>query len=334
MVIFVEKATAEKDLDIRGVSTYVILAKPGQGPQVEDALRKICSEHGLLFQSAETFRGLVNGIKNGITGGLWVLLVLAFTIAAFGIVNTLTMNVIEQTRELAILRVVAMTRWQIRKTILCEAAIMGLMGLLPGAIIGAGIGYLMDLDTSPVAGQLVAVRVHPAPERHLLCDGVSHGVGCRLGSGRAGRPIGTDHRLALRIAPAASRACSGREKVASTASRMTGAGGALSSCAAVTSCACKNTGKLALAAGHEWKICHQYTPLWCFFRTAGPLPSGLLCGNMLTSSKRSKIGPFAARRTYGRISRNQQIQFEGPKDQEPARLPPLRRKRSLWKASR
>jgi putative ABC transport system permease protein len=162
MVIFVEKAIAEKTLDIHGVSTYVIIAKPGQGAHVEAALRKICASHGLLFQSAETFRGLVNGIKNGITGGLWVLLVLAFTIAAFGIVNTLTMNVIEQTRELAILRVVAMTRWQIRKTILCEAAIMGLMGLLPGAIIGAGIGYLMDLDTSPVAGQLVAVRVHPA----------------------------------------------------------------------------------------------------------------------------------------------------------------------------
>jgi ABC-type antimicrobial peptide transport system permease subunit len=71
------------------------------------------------------------------------------------------MNVIEQTRELAILRVVAMTRWQIRKTILCEAAILGLMGLLPGAIVGAGIGYLMDLDTSPVIGQLVSVRVHP-----------------------------------------------------------------------------------------------------------------------------------------------------------------------------
>jgi putative ABC transport system permease protein len=161
MVIFVNKATAEKQLGISGVSTYVIIAKPGQGQQVEAALRKICTEHGLLFQSAESLRTLVNGVKNGITGGLWVLLVLAFMIAAFGIVNTLTMNVIEQTREIAILRVVAMTRWQIRKTILCEAAIMGLMGLLPGAIIGAGIGYLMDLDTSPVWGRLVAVRVHP-----------------------------------------------------------------------------------------------------------------------------------------------------------------------------
>ncbi|HWC91457.1 MAG TPA: FtsX-like permease family protein [Pirellulales bacterium] len=161
MVIFVNKATAEKQLGISGVSTYVIIAKPSQGPAVEAALRKICTDHGLLFQSAESFRSLVNSVKNGITGGLWVLLVLAFTIAAFGIVNTLTMNVIEQTREIAILRVVAMTRWQIRKTILCEAATMGLMGLLPGAIIGAGIGYLMDLDTSPIWGQLVAVRVHP-----------------------------------------------------------------------------------------------------------------------------------------------------------------------------
>lgn len=172
MVVFVNQPTAEKLLDISGVSTYVIVAKSGKGPEVEAALRKICSQNGLLLQSAESLRTLVNGVKNGITGGLWALLVLAFMIAAFGIVNTLTMNVIEQTRELAILRVVAMTRWQIRKTILCEAAIMGLMGLVPGAIIGAGIGYLMDLDTSPVVGQLVAVRVHPA--LNVACFAVAY----------------------------------------------------------------------------------------------------------------------------------------------------------------
>ncbi len=39
------------------------------------------------------------------------------------------MNVLEQTRELALLRVVAMTRWQVRKTILAQAIIIGVIGL-------------------------------------------------------------------------------------------------------------------------------------------------------------------------------------------------------------
>ena len=62
---------------------------------------------------------------NGVVGGLWGLLVLGSSSAAFGIANTLTMNVLEQTRELALLRVVAMTRCQVRKTILAQAVIIG-----------------------------------------------------------------------------------------------------------------------------------------------------------------------------------------------------------------
>ncbi len=48
--------------------------------------------------------------------------------AAFGVVNTLTMNVLEQTRELGLLRIVAMTRGQVRKAILTQAAMIGAMG--------------------------------------------------------------------------------------------------------------------------------------------------------------------------------------------------------------
>ena len=48
---------------------------------------------------------------------LWGILILGFVVAGFGVFNTLTMNVLEQTRELGLLRVVAMTRRQIRKTI-------------------------------------------------------------------------------------------------------------------------------------------------------------------------------------------------------------------------
>ena len=52
---------------------------------------------------------------------------LGFVVAAFGIANTLTMNVLEQTRELALLRVVAMTRRQVRRLVLAQAAISALL---------------------------------------------------------------------------------------------------------------------------------------------------------------------------------------------------------------
>ena len=65
----------------------------------------------------------------GVIGGLWAILALSFIVAAFGIANTLTMSVLEQTRELALLRVVAMTRRQVRRLVLSQAGIIGLIGL-------------------------------------------------------------------------------------------------------------------------------------------------------------------------------------------------------------
>ncbi len=94
--------------------------------------------------------------------GLWVLLALAFIIGAFGVANTLTMNVLEQTRELALLRVVAMTRWQVRKTILAQAVLIGFIGLtlgVSGGIIGS---YVCNLCAVPVLGHALAFALHPS----------------------------------------------------------------------------------------------------------------------------------------------------------------------------
>ena len=64
--------------------------------------------------------------------GLWGLLALGLIVGAFAVANTLTMNVLEQTRELALLRVVAMTRRQVRRTIFGQAIIIGLIGMTLG----------------------------------------------------------------------------------------------------------------------------------------------------------------------------------------------------------
>ena len=90
---------------------------------------------------------------------LWGLLALGFIVGAFGMANTLTMNVLEQTRELALLRVVAMTRWQVRKTILAQAVIIGFIGLTLGVAGGIIGSYVMQ----PVRGAVVGPRAWRSP---------------------------------------------------------------------------------------------------------------------------------------------------------------------------
>jgi putative ABC transport system permease protein len=69
-----------------------------------------------------------------------VMAVLAVAIASLGIVNTLTMNIMERRREIGMLRAIGMTRGQVVRMVLAEA---GLMGLVGGGI-GLGFGVLLS----------------------------------------------------------------------------------------------------------------------------------------------------------------------------------------------
>jgi putative ABC transport system permease protein len=61
----------------------------------------------------------------------------------FGIVNTLSMSVIERTREIGVLRALGSTRWQVRRQIGDESLVIGLIGALLGIAVGAVLGWAL-----------------------------------------------------------------------------------------------------------------------------------------------------------------------------------------------
>ncbi|NOZ22622.1 MAG: ABC transporter permease [Planctomycetes bacterium] len=63
-------------------------------------------------------------------------LFVAVLIAALAVLNTMTMNVIERTREIGVLRALGTTRTQILEMFLTEAAAIGVIGALLGAAVG------------------------------------------------------------------------------------------------------------------------------------------------------------------------------------------------------
>jgi putative ABC transport system permease protein len=161
MTIYMHRDVAEKLLEVQGVDAYIVRANNKQLPAVEAALQALSNEHGLLLQSYADLVGFIEQMMNGVIGSLWALLALGFVIAAFGLVNTLAMNILEQTREIGILRVVAMTRRQVRRTILAQATMMGVIGLAPGALMGLLIAYLINLSTLPTTGHAILFVFRP-----------------------------------------------------------------------------------------------------------------------------------------------------------------------------
>ncbi|ASV67934.1 MULTISPECIES: ABC transporter permease [Cytobacillus] len=78
------------------------------------------------------------GVKSLFSG----LLMIAIIITGIGILNTLTMNVMDRVREIGVMRAIAFTRWQIYKTIISEGLIIGLNGILIGISLGIATIYL------------------------------------------------------------------------------------------------------------------------------------------------------------------------------------------------
>jgi putative ABC transport system permease protein len=68
-----------------------------------------------------------------------VLALIALLVAGLGVINTLTMNVIERTQEIGMLRSIGLTRGQVLMMILSEAGLMGLIG----GILGLAFGILL-----------------------------------------------------------------------------------------------------------------------------------------------------------------------------------------------
>ena len=69
---------------------------------------------------------------------------------------------LEQTRELALLRVVAMTSRQVRRTIVAQAVILGMIGLTTGVIGGSVGAYTTNLCSTAISGQTIDFALQPA----------------------------------------------------------------------------------------------------------------------------------------------------------------------------
>ena len=70
------------------------------------------------------------------------LLAVAVLIALIGVANTLSLSVIERTRESATLRAIGMTRGQLRRSLAVEALVISLVSGVAGVLLGMVFGWL------------------------------------------------------------------------------------------------------------------------------------------------------------------------------------------------
>ena len=97
----------------------------------------------LVVNTIADYKATLAGRVNQILALFGALLGLAVLIALLGISNTLSLSVIERTRESALMRALGLTRGQLRRMLLTEALLMAAMAIALGAGLGVGFGVVM-----------------------------------------------------------------------------------------------------------------------------------------------------------------------------------------------
>lgn len=160
--IHMQRGWAEKRLAIEGYDAFILRANDKQYlTTIKPELEAIAAKYEVILKSDAEISQTVDQIVGGIEWGLWVLALAGFVVAAFGVVNTLSMNVLEQTRELGLLRIVAMTKAQVRRTIVTQALIIGGVGLPPGIAAGVLNAYIMNLSMMDAIGHPIEFHLYP-----------------------------------------------------------------------------------------------------------------------------------------------------------------------------
>jgi putative ABC transport system permease protein len=128
---------------VTGADFFGVRFAPGQAgtsrPAFEEAARSMALEPATLDQ----VQGAVSDALGRVFGLFDALALIAVLIAALGIVNTLTMSVVERVRELGILRATGMTGRQVARMVVVEAGILGLVGAVLGILTGLAAGAAM-----------------------------------------------------------------------------------------------------------------------------------------------------------------------------------------------
>ncbi len=154
------------------VSTFLCKIVPGQS--VETVQQRVDALYGqqqhVTVESNKSLKDRALQLTSQAFTLFDVLALIAMIVAALGVVNTMTMNVVERTQEIGMLRALGMTRLQVIKMILAEAGIMGLIGGAFGLVFGLFLSrlFLMALTLMqgyelnyvvPVEGVLVSLFI-------------------------------------------------------------------------------------------------------------------------------------------------------------------------------
>ena len=160
--IFLDRAVYERYWKDDTVNVFRVYVNPGTDPQAvrQRILERLSPSHPrlLVLTNAEV-RSWVLKLTDQWLQLTYSQVFIAVLVAILGIVNTLTVSIIDRKRELGVLRAVGGFRRQIRQTVWMEAVAIGLVGLALGLLFGAAnLYFLLQITGRDLSGMHLPYR--------------------------------------------------------------------------------------------------------------------------------------------------------------------------------
>ncbi|PZF89961.1 ABC transporter permease [Micromonospora deserti] len=137
--------------DVRGHLAEIDPAEGVTAERARDAIEAVVAHYptvNLMDQGA--YKKMLTGTVDMLLAFVTALLCLAVVIALVGVANTLSLSVVERTRENAVLRAVGLTRGRMRAMLAVEAVLMALVG----AVLGVGLGTAVSAAAMALLGRI------------------------------------------------------------------------------------------------------------------------------------------------------------------------------------
>ncbi len=148
---------ATEHLGVAGADAFAVRLDPSASAAARAstlaALNTTAEEAAVDVVALDHVTGAIDDALTRVFGLFDALALVAVVVAALGIANTVTMNVMERVREIGILRATGMTRRQVWRSVVVEAGVVGVAGGLLGVVVGVGLGLALSVAAGvPVDG--------------------------------------------------------------------------------------------------------------------------------------------------------------------------------------
>ncbi|MDP9806814.1 putative ABC transport system permease protein [Trueperella bonasi] len=110
---------------------------------VEDIRLALKDQYVWTVEEREGLWGIANSQVDGVLTFLYGLLGLSVIIAVLGVVNTLSLSVVDRVREIGLLRAVGMQRSGVRRMVVQESIIITLFATVVGIVLGVTLGLAL-----------------------------------------------------------------------------------------------------------------------------------------------------------------------------------------------